>query len=199
MGGANLPQTQQEESFYDRIDTVPQDATTTNIDIENDIYDDIVTHNEGVTTEDLYDELPEAISGIAPTNNENKETVTRSSTDDAKKLKRILAQEEKIKKRRQREAEKNQREMEKKRKVFYKFYGLKGDEKPIMIGQVCSENDLPGKQNLSTNIGQTVRVLVKEHKKLPKDACLAEFTDGSAIGFVKFSILTRAAIPAYLS
>ena len=163
----------------------------------NDTYDDVCVALgvSGGTGEELYDEVPD-------TNLKEPSSLRKVLTPAQEKKRKTEEQkfrkkQMELEKKRQKELEKNSKELEKKRKVFMDYYNLKESDKPIMVAQVASLNDLKGKQNLSVDIGEIVHVLCKEHKKMPKGAWLAEKSDKSAIGFLTPGILNQNILPAF--
>eukprot|EP00800_Vazella_pourtalesii_P005455 TRINITY_DN163_c0_g1_i1.p1 TRINITY_DN163_c0_g1~~TRINITY_DN163_c0_g1_i1.p1 ORF type:complete len:476 (+),score=135.63 TRINITY_DN163_c0_g1_i1:240-1667(+) len=161
----------------------------------NDTYDDVclapgVIGGQG---EEVYDEVPD-MNLSEP--QKKQLTPAQEKKRKAEELKFRKKQMETAKKR-QKEFEKTSKELEKKRKVFMEYYNIRESDKPIMVAQVASLNDLKGKQNLSVDIGDIIHVLCKEHKKMPKGAWLAEKSDKSAIGFLTPAILNQNILPAF--
>ena len=213
-----------DEQLYDDVESRNPDMDPGDYydDVENlkrpespGLYDDV--ENVGIrrpsSPNDTYDDVCVAPCAIGGQGEEVYDEVPDTNLKEPNSLKRVLtpAQEKKRKteeqkfrkkqmemeKKRQKELEKNSKELEKKRKVFMEYYNLKESDKPIMVAQVASLNDLKGKQNLSVDIGDIIHVLCKEHKKMPKGAWLAEKSDKSAIGFLTPSILNQNILPVF--
>ena len=178
----------------DVYDDVTNVGIVRKIDSPNDTYDDVCSPSavqDAVASEDMYDELPDDLIGRKDTSSPGKKlSASQEKKRKAEEIKFRKKQMENEKKK-QKELEKNMKEMEKKRKVFMEYYNIKESDKPLMVAQVASSNDLRGKQNLEADIGEVVHVLCKEHKKMPKGAWLAEKSDHSAIGFIAPGILNQ--------
>ena len=177
--------------LYDDVESV---GITRKADSPSDTYDDVCSPSTGQKmgqSEDLYDEVPDGLANqkeqISPGKKLSTAQEKKRKTEELKVRKKQIEQEKK----RQKELEKYTKEMEKKRKVFMEYYNIRESDKPLMVAQVSSTNDLRGKQNLEVEIGDVVHVLCKEHKKMPKGAWLAERSDRSAIGFIAPGILNQ--------
>ena len=157
-----------------------------------ELYDDVESIGsltQSPMKEELYDEVPESKLEV-------KGAVSRPKLS-ASQEKKFRKKQQEMEKKRQKEIEKNAKEMEKKRKVFFEYYNIKEGDKPLLVAQVTSENDLRGKQNLVIEVGAIVHVLCKQHKKMPKGAWLAEKADKSAIGFIAPDVLNQNMLPTY--
>ncbi|KAI6657974.1 hypothetical protein LOD99_15691 [Oopsacas minuta] len=205
-----------EQDIYDDVENQNPDLTGEYYDdVENvgikrrgtsspELYDDVenvgitprASSPKGVQGEELYDEVPDSANQMEAACPKKGLTPAQEKKRKAEEMKFRKKQME-MEKKRQKELEKNTKELEKKRKVFFEYYNIKESDKPLMVAQIASLNNLKGKQNLTVDVGEIVHVICKEHKKMPKGAWLAEKPDKSAIGFIAPSILNQNILPTF--